>query len=787
VYRLFLKLSLTVALVLACNAGNELKAQISHGGTPLFYAPSSLLKSAGNNDIFIEMPPVNADSLLKDDELNESNMRGSFRFAYKFYVDIEKGKSGKNYILSDGTKVWQVGIRSRGAYSINVLFSEYKVPPGGKLFLYNSDRTQVIGSFTDENNSPDNILPVQPVAGDEIIVEYQEPANSEFEAQLKISEVNHDYKGFLRREPGKEGIPGSPGAKPYACMPDVLCADPEDENIRSVVLVMINGTDACTGTLLNTTNNDGEPVLLTAVHCLNESFNNPGVDYTEVSGTIVCFFNYNKPVCNQTDPSIKIMKGTQEMSLAGATPLSIVVNNDMALLKLKDTPPDYYQPYYAGWNVDPNAGANAPFVNIHHPNAFVSKYGNTNINLTLTTFPPNPSLPFNPGSHWQVPSWDVGATAGGSSGSPLFDNHGLLVGGLTGGSSNCPPASSSSDYFFALYKSWEYTPDIGTTTLKNSLDPQSSGVTQWDGYDPYKDNPLFRLKTGDYNNEDPEKRDELVNSEMIDPEDSGLVFGNNSLKMKEFAEEFSTDTSVEVVGVYLLAPPTSIKKPSPITIKAYKNSLSEENLVASEVFYPTFTEYDTNSTDSASFIETPKSMLGAATESFVKFQEEAVVGTKFYVSYAIADSSSKFSIYNMVFDSPEINPDWSRERNSAWLCDADGKWLPATEHPVMPMSAGLAIEPLVRYKKDIDTVLTTAPAHKNAWIIYLRATQQLKVNTDNPEEKGMIFIYSIAGQLLYKAPYQGNNPVNISSIGNNNIVVVKAVSENGVKTGKIVL
>ena len=769
--RLFLKLSLTVALVLACNAVNVLRAKISHGGTPLFYAPPSLLKSAGNNDFFIEMPPVNVDSLLKDDELNESNMRGTFRFAYKFYVDIEKGKSGKNYILPDGTKVWQVGIRSRGAYSINVLFSEYKVPPGGKLFLYNSDRTQVIGSFTDENNSSGNILPIQPVAGDEIIVEYQEPAHSEFEAQLKISEVNHDYKGFLRYAPAREPTPGTTGEKRYACMPDVLCADSGDVNIRSVVLVMINGTDACTGTLLNTTNQDGKPVLLTAVHCLDINLN-PNTDYAEVSGTIVCFFNYNKPVCNQTDPSIKIMTGTQEMSLAGALPLSIAVNNDMALLRLKDIPPDYYQPYYAGWNVDPDAGVNTPFVNIHHPEAFVAKYGNTNINLTLTNFP-DPSLPFNPRSHWKVSSWDVGSTEAGASGSPLFDNQGLLVGGLTGGQSGCSNTSPNgfSDYFFALFKSWEYTPDVGDL-LKNSLDPQGLGVTQLEGYDPYMDNPLFRLKNGDYNN-----GDELVNSAMTDPENSGLVFGNNSLKMKEFAEEFSTKEDVELVGVYLLAPPASITYPSPITIKAYKGSLLEENLVASEVFYPTFLEYNTNSTDSASFVKTPKSVLGAATESFVKFQEEAGVGTKFYVSYAITDPSSKFSVYNMIFDSPE--------RNSAWLCDANGKWLPATEHPVMPMSAGLAIEPLIRYKT--DTVQTPLPAHKNAQIIYSRATQRLKINTDNPDEKGTIFIYSVTGQLLYKTPYQGNNPVNISSIGNNNIVIVKALSENGVKTGKIAL
>jgi len=467
------------------------------------------------------------------------------------------------------------------------------------------------------------------------------------------------------------------------------------------------------------------------------------------------------------------MKGTQEMSIAGATPLSIAIKNDMALLRLKDTIPDYYQPYYAGWNVDPNAGANVPFVNIHHPQAFVAKYGNTNMNLTMGSFD---NTLFNPGVHWQVSGWDVGSTAAGSSGSPLFDNQGLLVGGLTGGSSSCSgtsPTKGASDYFFALYKSWEYTPDIGDL-LKNSLDPQSSGVTQLKGYDPYSDNPLFRLKNLDYNN-----GDTLVNSSMTD---QGLVFGNDSLKMKEFAEKFSTEKDAELVGVYLLVPPIYTINPTSVTIKAYKDSLLEENLVDSTVFYPTFSEYDA---DSASFVETPKTMYASATESFVKFQEEAVVGKKFYISYAIADSSSDFSVYNVVFDSPEKNSTWSTARNSAWLCDANGKWLPATEHPVMPMSAGLAIEPLVRYKT--DTALTPPPNHGNTQIIYLRATQQLKINTDNPEEKGMISIYSVTGQLLYKVPYQGSNPVNISSLGNNNIVIVKASSENGVKTGKIIL
>ncbi len=759
--RLFFKAFFSVILLVILASNNMLEAQISQGGTPLFYAPP-LLKS-GNN-FFIEMPSFNVDSLLQDDKLNESNMRGAFRFANKFYVNIEKGKSGYNYILPDGTKIWQVGIRSQGAYSINVFFSEYKVPPGGKLFLYNSTRTSVIGSFTEENNSEGNILPIQPVAGDEIIVEYQEPANSEFEAKLKISEVNHDYKGLLNYEPKIEPISGSS----YSCMPDILCVDPSNNNIRSAVLITINGDVACSGSLLNTTNNDGEPVLLTAIHCLNDGFKKTNVDYTKVAGTIVCFFNYNKPVCNQTQSAIQRMKGTEEMSLAGAVPLSIIVKNDMALLRLNNKPPDYYMPYYAGWNIATDAGNNTPFINIHHPSAFVSKYGDVINPITIGDFSIT-NFDLNPQSHWKIPKWNVGATIGGSSGSPLFDNHGLVIGGLSGGTSACSNGSpnNAADYFFALYKSWNYTPDVGIL-LKDCLDPNDLGVTQWNAFDPYKDTPLARLKNRDYNN-----GDELVNSKMTNP-NQGLVFGPDSLKMKEFAEEFVTDEKAELVGAYLLTPLTVVTSSSGIKVKAYKGSLSDENLIASETFYPTYWDFDVTS---ANFMEKQKTMSSVSTESFVKFREEVDAGTKFYVSYEITYPSARdFSVYNMVFDSPE--------KNSAWLRDANGNWLPATRHPVMPMSAALTIEPLVRFHP--ETKLSSLVGKKD-YIFYLKTSRQLQINTDNPDEKGVISIYSIAGQLLHKISYSGNNPVNIPGINNTNVIIVKALSESGIKTSKIVL
>lgn len=77
-----------------------------------------------------------------------------------------------------------------GPLSINVLFTEYELPEGAQLFLYNEDQTQILGSFNHLNNSELNLLRVSPIQGDRLIIEYQEPANASFQGRLTVGEVN---------------------------------------------------------------------------------------------------------------------------------------------------------------------------------------------------------------------------------------------------------------------------------------------------------------------------------------------------------------------------------------------------------------------------------------------------------------------------------------------------------------------------------------------------------------------------------------------------------------------
>ena len=233
-------------------------SQISHGGSP-YFLQNSLLRAA-SKPFFIEMPSFNLDSLLRGEGDKGENMRGGYKFAHKFLTDISINDAVKT-VLEDGTVVKQIGIRSAGAYSINLLLRDFDIPKGGKLFIFSYDRSHVLGSFDHRNNNPEKVLPIQPVTGDAVIIEYSEPSNTSFSGQFTVSEVNHDYRDIFRVEPKPDHNTY------YNCMPDVFCENVIKETIRSTVLLIFNGNVFCSGSIITDASAGGEPYLLTAAHC----------------------------------------------------------------------------------------------------------------------------------------------------------------------------------------------------------------------------------------------------------------------------------------------------------------------------------------------------------------------------------------------------------------------------------------------------------------------------------------------------------------------------------------
>src|SRR4030042_3382135 len=172
-------------------------AQITKGGTP-FSETYSNLENINNLPIII-MEKFDIDKLIEEDKLPENRINKPFRFAKAFDVNINVKEEGLLETLPNNNNVWRLRIKSPGAYSLNLTFGQYILPVGAKVFIYNKSKTNTIGALTEENNNESKILAVQPIEGDEIIIEYSEPSETTNPGQLIVGRVGHDYIGISKK------------------------------------------------------------------------------------------------------------------------------------------------------------------------------------------------------------------------------------------------------------------------------------------------------------------------------------------------------------------------------------------------------------------------------------------------------------------------------------------------------------------------------------------------------------------------------------------------------------
>ncbi|WP_455629109.1 trypsin-like peptidase domain-containing protein [Parabacteroides chinchillae] len=729
-------------------------AQISHGGKPLAWnALSGIESRSAEASLFVDMPSFDVEEELRIDSLNESDTRGGYRFAYKFITDYNPNNSGVNFTLPDGTRVWRLGIRSPGAYSINILFTRYELPEGAQLFLYNPDRSQILGSFNQMNNSESGILPVAPVQGDELIIEYQEPAKAAFRGKLTVGEVNHAYRDLRGDEP-------RPGSDEYKAIPPLACyatgGSIYEPLGRSVVMMLIDGVIACSGTLVNNMQNDGKPYLLTASHCLNRSFTVSNPDYQKVAGRIVFFFNYDSPTCNT------ILKGTEEMSVASAKSIAINEQTDLALLELSQRPPVYYQPYYAGWNA--TQISNPPYAGIHHPGGSVKRICLSEDNIKLSTFNTIGTY-FYDNCHWHVQKWSDGFTSKGSSGSALFDSEGYVIGALSGGLSM--QDKPFDDFYYALSQTWTISEETDKQ-LKYWLDPANTNKLLCKGLDPYEQDRCLKLS-----NVEATGKQELIETASIPATNTEPLFGNNSLGVTECAEAYTITGKALIYGAYFVTPSvTGSYKDLNVEVNVYGGTDKPQTLLHTEPFRPSYQNLNTSDN---SFQETDKP-LNRSQETYIHFSKPVAVDGTFYISYKItAPKGTTFSVYNL--------PKGETTKNTAWA-NYNGKWIEATTYPQNPFSTSLYIDPVIQYTTSvgIEDIEDNNPIR-----IYLENNHKtLRVLLPSGTEKASYELLSLEGKILQAGNIRSNIgiiPVNVSAKG---IYLVKITCNNRYYTQKLI-
>lgn len=426
--------------------------QMSDGGTPW----GSKFKELDAQLPFERMPLFDLGALQAQDELNKNNKNIPYRFGYTHFVDISPANSGQWTTLENGDRVWRMGIQSPNAITLNLAFEKLVLPQGTKLFVYTVDRSTVLGAFTQKHVSVDGMLGTELLKGDRVIIELYEPKTVQGQSQLKLSSVVHGYRdlnGYIAKSFGDAGN----------CMNNVNCPAyaAYDDQKRSVVC-LVNGGEFCTGALINNTCNDGTPYVLTANHCGSSGF-----------GSWVFRFNWEAAGC--TDPG---SSPSTAQSVSGGTQRAASAGSDMSLVQINSAVPSAYNPFFAGWDRNDVPASNT--YGIHHPSGDIKKISFTTGNTV--------GAPFGGATCWKTGTWTDGVTEPGSSGSPLFNQAGQIVGQLYGGPSDCSQegnATNGVDYYGKLFTSWTGG-GTNATRLSNWLAPAGCGTAPGtlDGYDP---------------------------------------------------------------------------------------------------------------------------------------------------------------------------------------------------------------------------------------------------------------------------------------------------------------
>lgn len=402
-------------------------------------------------------PDVKA--LRKEDAVNDALKTGPWRFGYNNNVSLSMENSGKWYDLSNGGKVWMIRLKCENALTVNLTFENLTIPEGNELYVYNQDKSFILGKFKDYHVY-EGQLGTELVPGEVVIIEYYVPAkNSEKPVSLSIDKVTHGYRTASEYQEKAFGGSGN-------CNMNVNCPDGatwEDQK-RGVVMLVSGSNGFCTGSMINNTANDGKPYVLTANHC--------GTNPTNW----VFRFNWESANCSNPGSSPSFQ------SLSGATLRARRTPSDFSLVEITGglqggTVPASYNTYFSGWDNSGNVPTST--VSIHHPSGDIKKI----------SFDDQPAVAVQAmGSSEANSSWEViwnrnTTTEGGSSGSPLFDQNQRIIGQLWGGNASCNNLSGE-DWYGRLSMSWEPAGSNSTNQLKYWLDPSNSGTVVLDGYDP---------------------------------------------------------------------------------------------------------------------------------------------------------------------------------------------------------------------------------------------------------------------------------------------------------------
>lgn len=430
------------------------------------------------------LPVIQRD--LTPDQIAEREQRagihkpGTAMFAgFNIDLGIFPIHESKQELVNGNTSVWRLVVHSPGALGLGLVFDLFELKEGERLFVYTPNRQVVHGPFDNRNNSPSGMVSIPISTGDSLIIEFESPyrllgGGSPNPGSFRLNSLIHIvYGGGLEGSITTKNIGAAGPCNVNINCPEGLLWQQQKRGVARMYLRVGGSWFWCTGTLINNTRNDGAMLFLTAHHC------GDGASESDMQ-LWQFYFNFERPGClNEGAPPNNVLTGAELLA-------SAIMSNgsDFRLLRLTQTAPRAWNLFWNGWDrrEDPSQSG----VSIHHPGGDVKKIS-TYWETTTVATPSIGGQVMAPNSAWRV-VWSPtitnhGITEAGSSGSPLFNAEGLVIGTLVGGVSNCTQRHLP-DFYGRFSHHWNKNGTHHTVSLAPHLDPLATGALTLGGFDP---------------------------------------------------------------------------------------------------------------------------------------------------------------------------------------------------------------------------------------------------------------------------------------------------------------
>lgn len=411
---------------------------------------------------------IDLDSILLADLEREAG-NYPYRIAVLKPVDIDPDQVGQWISVPGRGRLWHLTLNAEGARALSPYFDVFYIPAGGELYLYSDPASRILGAYTAANNPTDHAFAAEFITGSSITFEYFEPYGLGESLELHISDIAYFYRGIDVFDGRSQRGFGNSGD----CEVNVSCDEGnswQDEKKGVVRILSRVGSSLfwCTGSLVNNVKLDFTPYVLTADHCA--FYNDQYASASDLSQWIF-YFNYESSDCADppSEPAYNTLVGATLKANGGSTGDT---GSDFYLVCLNNMVPAVYDPFFLGW--DRQNATSPEGACIHHPQGDIKKIS-TYTQPTISTQWSNNGLQ----SHWLV-NWTEtpnghGVTESGSSGSPLFNEHGLIMGTLTGGESSCGNTGGA-DFYGKFSYHWKSNGSSPGEQLEPWLDPEQEGT-----------------------------------------------------------------------------------------------------------------------------------------------------------------------------------------------------------------------------------------------------------------------------------------------------------------------